>query len=144
MATSNIFETNLNNQKRSVKAAVMTLPAILPGGTSLVSGDTYLAGKIPAGAIVTSIYGVPVTAFNQAMTLNVGTDTDSTSISNVVSAFDAAGTTTSTGVSGAKNKMYAVDTNLYIKPTFATVPTAGEAQFIVEFIDSKAKTGEYL
>lgn len=145
MAVKDLSGQMLNNQKRGVRVIQAKLPYNLPGtGNQVVSGDSYILGKIPAGSLVKSIYSISRTPYNSATTatINVGTSIGGKELVDSFNLKSAANTTTA-GIAGATGKFIPVDTIIYATPALAGTTSDGEYWIAIEVEELFAKTGEY-
>jgi hypothetical protein len=130
-----------NNETRNSKASVATLAFNLPKGAVVTTGTVYEVGIIPAGALVTSINAVTVTAFDSATSAvaNVGIGASATAIKSALPLKATAGTV----VVGTGTGYYAASELVTMTPTIVGATTVGETRIVVEYIMLNERTGSF-
>lgn len=142
MATNDISQKYLNNQKRSTNASVATLE-ILPNGTLITSGDSFTTCGIPKGSLVTSIYTLVDDAVNAGTTavMNIGNASSATAYATGVNIKTA---TAGSPISATAGQYLESGDTIVLTPSWTgTAPTAGKVRVVFEYIETKNLAGSY-
>lgn len=142
MATIDLSYKNLNNQKRATNASTATLE-ILPNGTLITSGDSFITCGIPKGALITSITTLVDTAVNAGTTavMNIGNASNATAYATGVNIKTA---TNGSPISATAGQYLASGDTIVLTPSWTgTAPTAGIVRVVFEYIETNTLAGSY-
>jgi len=126
-----------NNRKNPSVATTGTLGIKLAGDTgTLVNGESYKIGTIPAGSLVKSVDVIVTTAFNgTASAVDIGTTVAGSDLGNDLSLL------TTGVVAGTAGTYFAASTPIYA--TVADGGTVGDCKVVVQFIETDTTLAEF-
>lgn len=127
-----------NNEVRVQNVIVATVTFKQPKSTTLVSGETYACGTIPAGALVKSVDIVVDDAYDGTTpTFDIGVTGSETLYAN-----DLEGTVGVTAGAAGTGIYYTENTDILVTPTLANA-TKGSLKVVVSVIMPDTRTGSY-